>query len=39
MMCWTKICEVPLIGKAWFNPKAIKNIISMSEMVDKYRYV
>jgi len=32
----TKKCEVPLFGQAWFNPKSITNIISMSEMVDKH---
>jgi len=32
----TKKCEVPLFGQAWFKPKSITNMISMSEIVDKY---
>jgi len=31
-----KKCVVPLFGQAWFNPKSITNITSMSEMVDKH---
>jgi len=33
----TKKCKVPLFGQAWFNHKSITNIISMSELMDKYR--
>jgi len=36
MIHTTKKCELPLFGKAWFNPKSITKIISMSEMVNKY---
>jgi len=36
MIRLTKKCDIPLFGQAWFNPKLITNILSMSEMVDKY---
>ena len=33
----TQKCTVPGFGEAWFNPKAVTNILSFAEVSDKFR--
>ena len=33
----TQRCTVPGFGEAWFNPKAVTNILSFEEVSDKFR--
>ena len=36
-MTTTKTCEIPLLGTVWFNKKSIANIISLSDMMKRFR--
>ena len=33
----TQTCEIPHLGKHWFNKEAITNIISLADLSDKHR--